>query len=105
MDDEFPKIGGHKVLGEIGDNLGATALAEGLIRFGHKKSTIAIHRAMENIEPTSETEVKIFGSRMLERYKKYTASPELHRKFLNAIADEYTSLAQNEAQRFDALRP
>lgn len=105
LDDEFPKIGGHKVLAKIGDNLGATAVADGLIRLGHSRATDAIQKAMNRIDPKSTNNDKTFGSGTLKKFRELVASPQHRNDFLNAIVDEYITKEPDETNRFDALRP
>jgi len=105
LDDEFPKIGGHKVLNDIDDELGAVALAEGMFRLGHGNASKVIQTAMNKIDPTFTDDDEVFGSNTRAKYKELIHSPEHRDQLLNAIADGYTNKFPDEAERFDTLRP
>ncbi len=105
LDDEFPKIGGHEILSQIGDQKGATALADGMIRLGHGDAAEGIQNAMKSIEPNTPVSDKTFGSKTLATYRRLLNDPATRDRFLNAVADQFTIKAPDEKARWDALRP
>jgi hypothetical protein len=105
MDDQFPKIGGHTVLDQVGDTKGATALADGMFRLGSRDATNSIQEAMKRIDPSVPTPDKAFGSKSLRDYKRLLSDPKTRDSLLNAIADEFSKTVPGEKNRWDKLRP
>lgn len=106
MDGQFPAIGGHKVLEQIGDEKGAAALADGMFRLGRGKAAKSVQEAMRSIYPSS---IKVadgkFGTKSLTAFKHMLADPNSRNRLINAIADQFTAEAPGEKSRWDALRP
>jgi len=105
IDAEFPEIGGHKVLNQIGDQKAATALADGMIRLGHEDAAESIQKAMKSVDQNAPIIDGVFGSRSLSAYRRLVSDSKTRDRLLNATADEFTAKAPDEKSRWDALRP
>jgi lysozyme family protein len=104
FDQAFAKIGGAKVLDDIGDPKVASAIADTLFRSGPGKGAEMVQDAANAVGANIASD-GAFGSRTFQAIKDLVSSNERAGIFLDALADRRaTNVVERERSRIDQFR-